>query len=542
MKKIFAPGCVIIAAITAAIFITMYLREGIAILNFPGGNVGYMNEAAFSPEPTEHWAISSRADSFSRFKWFTGKFGYKVTDETIAEIRILTYPELDEFIASRTEFAVFDIHDTAELTDFMNSRSHTEDYDITIPEYSFGTYLYDDAQGARIDEVTGMLNCPERLYIDKYISEDPYFAGKGISTYSEFEKYHEDVYEENGYTDEARAYTKELRNELERVSNAANDDIKSGRIVPEFDTVYEQWQHYCTCYLISRHYTETKKDPLYYFDCSQAWTLGLNHTLSEYRKEWEDMLKNATSSEYAGLESEEDYDQAFYSFVFSKRPITEAQRILERVGVLGEDYYYVRIGELFYGWTGTGFGIIILSAVLCIIFAAPYAVADKRNIVPLQYTTKCGRNIERKKLWAVVLMAVIVSLIAAIAVLIIMPHDVCAQWFGLPLTSFSAHDLLWLDVNMWQYIALYIVISFIINICTAVTAYTVCGFCGNIIAAVTVSVPLMTVELLLWSRSLSHIFSLPESAAETPLLCLGIIASAVLCVILNEKKQRRTAV
>ena len=77
------------------------------------------------------------------------------------------------------------------------------------------------------------------------------------------------------------------------------------------------------------------------------------------------------------------------------------------------------------------------------------------------------------------------------------------------------------------------------NISTAVIAYTVCGLVGNIISVVCISVPLIIAELLLWTNPLSHIFSLPESAVETPVWCMVIIFVAVLGAGFITKRSRK---
>lgn len=406
-----------------------------------------------------------------------------------------------------------------------------------MPESNFSGHLFDELRGESFHDMAmrdAMQYSVNDLYYDRYIAENEFLSSNGITRYIDFDLMDATTMDEDSNVD--HQLVRDARDELEKVRAKMKEDSKNGTfvIISEYETLHEQWEHFVTCYQLKRLYKGTHDDPLYFFDGFGGiyYTTGWSHTVSTYRWNWtrnhDKAFDKLTPSERESL-TYDDLDAIMYY----ARPASEAANIAKRVDELGDDYYYVRRAGIFNGWTGTGFGIIILSAVLCIIFAAPYAVADKRNIVPLQYTTKYGRKIERKKLWAVVLMAVIVSVISALSVLIIMPHDVCAQWFGLPLTSFSAHDLLWLDVNMWQYIGLYIGISFIVNISTAVIAYTVCGFTGNIISAVCISVPLIIAELLLWTNPLSHIFSLPESSAETPLL-VGMMlllgaAGAVVC-------------
>lgn len=483
LRKIFARRYIIVAAIFTALFMFLYTHEGVAIVGAYSNNF-YMNDVAFSPEPTVPWPEDNRTDSFNTYKWFVDTFGAKVTDETIAKIEQMEYPELDKLLGTLDEFAEFDVHNTAELAELI---------DKTIVDEYFCDYL-----------LFGY------LYWDK-------FQNIGITN---------------------EQWNKQFGEKLRNLSLAVPNAVTLTEDTDLRDTINEQWVQFLACNRVRKIYIETQKDPIYIFDAEHMWDRSMSHTLSAYRWKLSELtdaaFDNLPESEKANLN-----DERFNEIMNNIRPDDYEKRIIERVSALGDDFFYVRNSEIFYGWEGTGLGIIELSAVLCIIFAAPYAVADKRNIIPLQYTTKCGRKIERKKLGAVVLMAVIVSLIAAIAVLLIMPHDVCAQWFGLPLTSFSAHDLLWLDVNMWQYIALYIGISFLVNISTAVIAYTVCGLAGNIISAVCISVPLIIAELLLWTNPLSHIFSLPESAAETPVWCAVIAFAAVLGAVFITKRSRK---
>ena len=483
LRKIFAARYIIVAAVFTAIFMFLYTHEGVAIVGAYSNNF-YLNDAAFSPEPTAPWPEDNRTDSYNTYKWFVDTFGAKVTDETITAIEQMEYPELDKLLGTLDEFAEFGVHNTAELAELI---------DKTIVDEYFCYYL-----------LFG------NLYWDK-------FQNIGITN---------------------EQWNKQFGEKLRNLSLAVPNAVTLTEDADLRDTINEQWRQFLACTRIRKIYLETQKDPIYIFDAEHSWDRSMSHTLSAYRWNWLEMI-DAAYDELPESEKAEMTQERYVGITGSISPDDYEKRMKERVNALGDDFFYVRNSEIFYGWEGTGLGIIELSAILCIIFAAPYAVADKRNIVPLQYTTKCGRKIERKKMWAVVLMAVIVSLISSVAVLLIMPHDVCAQWFGLPLTSFSAHDLLWLDVNMWQYIALYIGISFIVNISTAVIAYTICGLTGNVISAVCISVPLIIAELLLWTNPLSHIFSLPESAAETPVWCIGIIVAAVLGAVFITKRSRK---
>ena len=536
LRKIFAARYIIVAVIFAVLFLPLYMREGVQIVGAYSYNA-YKNKSAFSPEPTKHWFFDDRAKYYETFKWFTDNFGYKIDDEDIAKMDCMTFPELDKYIAGSYEFAYNNIHSTAELAEYADN--------YELPYNCLNGALFDSMRGDTFYDMAmreAMQLSVNNLYLDRYIAENEFLRSNGIYRYIDYDVMDSSYLDDNSSVDiqlVGSAYE-----EIAKIRAQMKVDYDNGTfvIIPEYEILHEQWQQFCVCYKIRRLYLETRKNPIYYIKPEKGYgvytTLDMSHTLLKYHNDWYDKDRRFHDSKEPSFWETISSEEAERLY-FENSPSEEEERIAERVTSLGNDYFYVRNDEILNGWTGTGFGIIILSAVVCIIFAAPYAVADKRNIVPLQFTTKCGRNIERKKLCAVVLMAVIVSLTSAIAVLLIMPHDVCAQWFGLPLTSFSVHDLLWLDMNMWQYIALYIGISFLVNIGTAVISYTVCGLAGNIISAVCISVPLIIAELLLWTNPLSHIFSLPESAVETPVWCMVIIFVAVLGAGFITKRSRK---
>ncbi|MBO6301271.1 MAG: hypothetical protein J6N15_02410 [Ruminiclostridium sp.] len=204
LKKIFARRYIIVAAIFTALFMFLYTHEGVAIVGAYSNNF-YMNDAAFSSEPTAPWPEDNRTDSYNTYKWFVDTFGAKITDETITRIDQMEYPELDELLGTLDEFAEFDIYNTAELAELI---------DKTI-----------------VDE-----------YFCYYLLFGNIFSEKLQNTGIE--------------------YDKEIGEKMLRLSLAVPNAVTLTEDADLRDTINKQWRQFLSCTRIRKIYLETKKDPI----------------------------------------------------------------------------------------------------------------------------------------------------------------------------------------------------------------------------------------------------------------------------------------
>ena len=216
-----------------------------------------------------------------------------------------------------------------------------------------------------------------------------------------------------------------------------------------------------------------------------------------------------------------------------------AKRIAARIEQLGDDYFIVRPVEM-----GKGVGYttaVLLATGICVslLLAGMYSVNDnKSRVIPLQYSTKTGRKINKHKLAAVVGASVIVNTVFAAGMLVLANMDIYSAYYSLPLSSFASGELFWLNLNMWQYIALNIVFSYIVSAAMSVTAYFVCGFCNGNVAAIAACIPVCAAAVVLYVLPFGWLFSLPESAVEDPLwLAVAAVVGGGCAVVLSKREK-----
>lgn len=133
----------------------------------------------------------------------------------------------------------------------------------------------------------------------------------------------------------------------------------------------------------------------------------------------------------------------------------------------------------------------------------------------------------------------LVSTIIAAEIAVLSFMDIFSEFYGLPINSALSFEYYWLDINMWQYIAIYIAFAYIICAGFSVVSFCVCSVFSGYIPAVTVCALLCTVSAYLYSDMLRWLFALPESFWQDILILAVTACTAVIGAVFRICRTRR---
>ena len=464
------------------------------------------------------------------FEWFTNNYGYRIDDEVIAQIDELTFPGLDEFIASRPEFADLNIYNTDELKDFymenLNYRGE-RDHNYVIKQEVRDSFSTEAEYWDMSDKLFRLRSSINNLYFDYYISHDKYLASLGIHAYSDIVWYSE--FDENDneieYTDEEIEERNKFIDMVASYIHSNYEKMIENPAIPELDNISVQWCRLMFVIGIKQMYNETMANAAYPMTVANQYK---SRTVWIYK---EDVDKELVPT-----------DKPKVSNIVIHRDPAYNQRIQRRAEQLGGEFYTIKPYETTYIWESVGRELVVFAACAGVLLAGIYALSDKRGTLPVLYCTKTGRQLAAVKIGSVCAAAALLILTATAVSMIIMLFDECAPYFGLSVNSFYTAELFWVDVNMWGYVLLYALISAVAAAGISVVTFFVCGFCKSIISAFAFSLAAGYGTVMLFNSPLNSVFAIPCSEFDTPLWvgCIAIIAVACAVFYITKEKRRVT--
>ena len=485
LKKIFRPAMILfLAAISALV-----LFFALAITTFPETDT-YRTDGTepYYYSVTGH-RIGEAADLYRTFDWFAQKYGTRIDDEIIKQTESLEYPKLDKYISEDPDFQMLGVKNARDYSEILDKYAIICGLNVKSAWDMLGFYTDEipEEEKNRVSKLLFRINDTlSSHHIDYFIRQNELFQKYGIE--SRYELY----YTENGLSEDVK---KELINELERKIRPIN----SREPIPEIEELHTQLSKFIFCYRLRRLYEMAKDDPTQLY--SEMYTDTYDTSVYSHAR------LACASSEQSGIFYEENRN-----------------RTAVRIEKLGDDYFIVHPVEMgkSVGYTTT----VLLATSICasLLLAGMYSVNDNKNrVIPLQYSTKTGRKINKHKLAAVIGASVIVNTVFAAGMLVLENMDIYSAYYSLPLSSFASGELFWLNINMWQYIGLNIVFSYIVSAALSVTAYFICGFCNGNVAAIATCIPVCAAAVALYVLPFGWLFSLPESSVEDP-LWLAVVA------------------
>lgn len=503
LKKLFRVRYVLcIAAVCAVVFIMCVYMGGshlMRLFNSTGTErAGYYHD----------YGSAALSQEYRTFKWFTEKFGTHITDETIAEIDKLTYPLMEKHIAKSEVFKQLGVRSVAEYDALPDKYTFARDYRLN-PEMKY--YYF---EGADDDNKTAQLLTKWAKYafyspsIDAEISRNETFINNGVHTFDELVNFVQNA-DDNGIEMESSFHG--LLWNLEYTAPVSE----------EAAALADEYWRFWFCKKLKYAYTAAKSDVMSFADgFFREYRQGYTHTSDEF---YSAKLFSA--------------DKGLYF------PQTYMERLETRINQLGEDFYQLKSPEITKTFESSAPVLFTICIGASVILAGLYAVKDNRSRMKQQiYSAKVGRKLIKTKLLAVVVSSGIISVIFSVLVVVLSSMSLFAEFYSLPLSSFADLEMYWINVNMWQYIAIYCVYSFVICAGLSLVSFGICSFFSGYIPAISVSLPLIVGTAFLYAKPLGCLFSLPESIFEDILILAEAVLVSLLVGIIHTRKSRREAV
>lgn len=491
MRKIFRAGFVLCIALTGAVFLVLAALDSVSAL-LPYTVSGSENmEFRWYYQNNEYMAMQYRT-----YKWFLGNFGSTVTDDTLSEMEKLTFPHMEKVISDGEAFHRLGVTDISEYDELLSKYTDFDEFRIS-PQFDIiirKDGLYDsDYEWERMNYLLYWANDSFKAHrIDQAISESGVFSEHGISSYDEYMG----VMNELPKDDELYSV---FNMEFDGICRQPADTLDSD---PVLDELWQFW----LCRRVKYFYEIAHIDPLGIFKSDYGYSFGSSHTQRE----------------------------------FAKSELTDGECIIDRAEQLGENKYTVRSPEIAAGFEKSAPMLVAVGIAASIVLSGLYGVRDNRDNMPgVLYSTRIGRRITKKKLLAVVISSALVSTIIAAEIAVLSFMDIFSEFYGLPINSALSFEYYWLDINMWQYIAIYIAFAYIICAGFSVVSFCVCSVFSGYIPAVTVCALLCTVSAYLYSDMLRWLFALPESFWQDILILAVTACTAVIGAVFRICRTRR---
>lgn len=503
LKKLFRVRYVLcVLAVCVVVFIMCVYMGGSSLMRL------------FSSTGTEragyyhNYGNAALAQEYRTFKWFTEKFGTRITDETIAEIDELNFPLMEKQIAKSGVFKQLGVKSVAEYSALLDKYTYKRDYSLN-PEMKM---YYSEGAG---DDKTAQLLAKWAEYafysqsIDAEIAQTETFINNGVRTFDELVDFAQNA-DDNGIEAESS-----FHGMLWYLEDTAPVSEEAAALADEY------WRFWF-CKKLKYAYTAAKSGAVSYAEeflavCEPSFT----HFSDEF-------FRN-------GKLYSDDHEMILSP--------TYMERLETRINQLGDDFYALKSPEITKTFESSAPVLFTICIGASAILAGLYAVKDNRSRMKQQiYSAKIGRKLIKTKLLAVVVSAGIISAVFSVAVVVLSAMSLFAEFYSLPLSSFADLEMYWINVNMWQYIAIYCVYSFVICVGVSLVSFGICNFFSGYIPAISVSLPLIVGTAFLYAKPLGWLFSLPESVFEDILILAEAVLVSLLIGIIHPRKARREPV
>lgn len=508
LKKLLRPKYALLALV---IFL------GAAFIHFSESNGFYIKPYLVSGDENSEYstgkAEGAYAEAFRTYKWFTDAYGFTVDDGVIEKLDALEFPLMEKRIEQSALFQKLNVHSVAEYKTLLDKYTNVGCASLMGVDSVYVEAETDYSQEL-CDDILFSGNEFTSFYPDWYISHSKLFKENDISSYRE-------------YTDLAIANPELFQLLQEEFDKNIAPEIRSARLsLPEADALRLETARFWMSYNVKRIYELYRENPLGLMkvEGSISWSSEFSHTRSVYTKSA--MNNRTVTTDENGVE--------WYTSV----PLPEyTERLLSRGAQLGEGFFSIKPDNLNDGYDYSAGFLFISAACISLFLAGLYAVNDRKaGVFPAVYSSKTGRKIWRLQLLAVVTSSALINTVFVAALLILSRSDLYSVYYNLPLSSFVTAEMFWLDINMWQYIALAIAFSYAVTLAFSLAAYFVCSFCAGYISAFAAVVPFCGAVIALYLGAFRWLFTLPEWAGEDPLLLAIILLAGAFCVTAHRRK------
>jgi len=433
------------------------------------------------------------AAQYRTYKWFTERFGTRVTDDTIAKIDSLTFPLMEKVISEGEAFRQLGVSSVSEYDELLSRYTSFEEFRVA-PQYDVAYYseeLY--ASESDWDKMLFLLSWASGSFeahrIDSAIADSEIFGKYGVRSYDEYMRLI------SGLSADDEAYSEPYA-EYHSIQRQNAEDTAP-------DPMLEEHWRFWLCRRVKYLYEIVKTDPLGLFKSENGYSWGKTHTQN----------------------------------IFAESDLADGGRIVSRAEQLGGSLYTTRSSDITFGFEHTAPFLAALGAAISMVLSGLYAVKDNRdNMAHILYSTRTGRKIAGIRLLAAAISSAVVSTVISAGILVLSGMDIYCEFYGLPINSGITFEYYWPDINMWQYTALYIIFGYIVCAALSLVSFSICSFFSGYIPAAAVCIPLCIGAAYLYSDPLRWLFSLPESFWQDIVILAVLVLAAAIGAAIHMRK------
>lgn len=183
--------------------------------------------------------------------------------------------------------------------------------------------------------------------------------------------------------------------------------------------------------------------------------------------------------------------------------------------------------------------VIALILLSVIFMTTPIFLRDKRNKVEyIQYTSKTGRNLYKKKIAAALISAFMITAIQMGAFLIVYSTNNVSMYFKSSINSIF-NKLFWFDLSFVQYIYVIVFCTFILSFTVSLITAFVSSKVSNYMAAIGSQIPIYAGLIFLVQRYIINDLTVIYKGKALAFICyLTLIILSTVLVVLRWKKER----
>ncbi|WP_349409871.1 hypothetical protein [Pseudalkalibacillus sp. SCS-8] len=172
--------------------------------------------------------------------------------------------------------------------------------------------------------------------------------------------------------------------------------------------------------------------------------------------------------------------------------------------------------------------LIVLSVM--IIVGRVHIIDRKNNAITLQYTTKEGRNLFKKKMAASMVMATIITTVYLFVFFLMYAQNETSEFFASSLYAFET-NYFWIDMTFLQYIIISVIGVYLLSLVAAAIATLISRIAVNYISLIGAHIPIAVLLILLMTQYLiTRIFShqYPVLLTISTYVALLVLAGSIL--------------
>lgn len=180
--------------------------------------------------------------------------------------------------------------------------------------------------------------------------------------------------------------------------------------------------------------------------------------------------------------------------------------------------------------------LVIISIIFMI---SPIFLKDKLNKVNLlQYTSKNGRNLFKKKITSGLIASFIITTIQLLCFFIGYSFNNVEIFFNSNINSVFGSNLFWYDFTFIQYIIVTVIATYILGFATGLIVMFISSMANNYIALIGVQIPIVFITSKLLPRIIGSFTGIHQPKPFIPIVYSLLIIIGAIIVIIRYRKEK----